>query len=101
MERRKINFHSNNTESYNQLFTMTELKTSLRKSHNTTIGPDEIPYEFLKQLPKISLQYLLQIFNNIWHSGNISNSCKQNLQKILQIQQITDQQLQLAVSAKH
>ena len=56
---------------------MTELKTSLRKSHNTTPGPDEIPYEFLKQLPKISLQYLLQIFNNIWHSGNIPNSWKQ------------------------
>ena len=35
---------------------MTELKTSLRKSHNTTPGLDEIPYEFLKQLPKISLQ---------------------------------------------
>ena len=28
-----------------------------------------IPYEFLKQLPKISLQYLLQIFNNFWRSG--------------------------------
>ena len=47
---------------------MTELKNSL-KYHNTT-GLDEIPYEFLKQLPKISLQYLLQIFN-IWHGGNI------------------------------
>ena len=55
---------------------MIELKTSLRKSHNTTPGPDEIPYEFFKQLPKISLQYLLQIFNRIWHSGNIPNSCK-------------------------
>ena len=44
---------------------MTELKKSLRKSHNTTPGPDKISYEFLKQLPKISLQYLLQIFNNI------------------------------------
>ena len=51
--RRKINLHSNNTESYNQPFTMTELKTSLRKSHNTTPGRDEIPYEFLKQLPNI------------------------------------------------
>ena len=56
---------------------MTELKTSLRKSHNTTPGLDEIPYEFLKQLPKISLQYLLLIFNNIWHSRNIPNSWKQ------------------------
>ena len=34
---------------------MTEQKTSLRKSHNTTPGPDEIPYEFLKKLPKILL----------------------------------------------
>ena len=36
---------------------MTKLKTSLRKSHNTTPEPDEIPYAFLKQLPKIPLQY--------------------------------------------
>ena len=56
---------------------MTELKTSLRKSHITTPGLDEIPYEFLKQLPKIPLQDLLQIFNNIWHSANIPNSWKQ------------------------
>ena len=46
------------------------------KSHNAT-GPDEILYEFLKQLPKILLQYLLQIFNNSWHSRNIPNSWKQ------------------------
>ena len=56
---------------------MTELKTSLRKSHNTTIWSDEILYEFLKQLPKISLLYFLQIFNNIWLSRNILNSWKQ------------------------
>ena len=31
---------------------MMELKTTLRKSHNTTPVPDKIPYEFLKQLLK-------------------------------------------------
>ena len=55
---------------------MTELKIFLRKYHNTTPWPDEIPYKFLKQLPKILLQYLLQIFD-IWHRGNIPNSWKQ------------------------
>ena len=45
---------------------MTELKITLRKSHNTTPWPDEIPYEFLKLPPKISLQYLLQLVLINW-----------------------------------
>ena len=54
---------------------MTELKTFLRKSHNTTPGPFHM--NSWKKLPKVSLQYLLQIFNKIWHSRNITDSWKQ------------------------
>ena len=39
------------------------------KSHNTAVGPDEIHYEFLKQLPSCSLDFLLQAFNEVWVSG--------------------------------
>ena len=51
-EKLKLNFKSNNTESYNLPFTIEELKDAIQTSHNTAIGPDEIHYEFLKHLPK-------------------------------------------------
>ena len=51
--------------------TLDELQNSLSKSNNSAAGPDEIHYTFLKELPSISQKYLLNIYNNIWISGNI------------------------------
>ena len=47
------------------------------KSHNTAVRPDEIHYEFLKQLPSCSLDFLLQAFNEVWVSGKFPTSWKQ------------------------
>jgi ribonuclease HI len=65
-ERKPLDFNSNNTEIYNIPFTFSELQLSLRMSHDTAVGPDEIPYQFLKHLPTESLLVLLGIFNSIW-----------------------------------
>ena len=62
-EKQKLNFNSNNSEKYNQPFTPAELEEAIETSHDTANGPDEIHYEFLKHLPKNSLDYLLTIFN--------------------------------------
>ena len=43
----------------------------------TAVGPDEIHYEFLKQLPSCSLDFLLQAFNEVWVSGTFPPSWKQ------------------------
>ena len=37
----RFKFKSNNSENYNKLFTPTELKETIQRSHNTTIGFDE------------------------------------------------------------
>ena len=76
-EKNKIKFTSDNTESYNQPFTLTELQNSISKFNNSAPGPDEIHYTLLKELPTISLKYLLDIYNNIWISGNIPTIWKQ------------------------
>ena len=55
-------------EDYNQLFSLSELTDCFMKSHNTAVGPDEIHYEFPKQLPSCSLDFLLQTFNEVWVS---------------------------------
>ena len=76
-EKTKLNFKSNNLEDYNQPFSLSELADCVMKSHNTAVGPDEIHYEFLKQLPTCSLDFLLQAFNDVWVSGKFPSSWKQ------------------------
>ena len=75
-EKQKINFKSNNSENYNQPFSLRELREALEKSHDTAAGPDDIPYQFLKHLPHASLQLLLSIYNEIWFSGDVPDSWK-------------------------
>ena len=65
-EKKKLSFTSDNTESYNAPFTLLELQLSLKNSHDTAVGPDEVHYQFLKHLPPGPLLVLLNIFNNIW-----------------------------------
>ena len=67
-EKQKLNFKSGNTESYNKLFSLSELKEAIQKSHNTAVGPNEIHYEFLRQLPSKSL---LTALNDIWKNSKL------------------------------
>ena len=56
---------------------MTELKTAIEKSHNSAVGPDEVHYSFLKQIPQKSLELLLETYNNIWTGKQFPKSWKQ------------------------
>ena len=76
-EKTKLNFKSNNNEHYNQDFTIKELKKALKKCHDTAVGCDDIHYQFLKHLPFRSLDSLLRIFNQVWHTGILPDSCKE------------------------
>ena len=76
-EKTKLNFKSNNNEQYNRDFTIKELKKALKKCHDTAVGCDDIHYQFLKHLPFRSLDSLLRIFNQIWHTGILPDSWKE------------------------
>ena len=76
-EKTKLNFKSNNNEYYNKDFTMKELKKALKKCHDTAVGCDDIHYQFLKHLPFRSLDSLLRIFNQIWHTSILPDSWKE------------------------
>ena len=76
-EKTRLNFKSNNNEQYNKDFTIKELRKALKKCHDTAVGCDDIHYQFLKHLPFRSLDSLLCIFNQIWHTGILPDSWKE------------------------
>ena len=76
-EKQKLKFTSDNTENYNSEFLLSELTDALSKAHDTSPGPDDIHYQLLKHLPTSTLLILLEIFNNIWKTGNIPKSWKE------------------------
>ena len=76
-EKRNLKFSSDNSETYNQPFSLSELKDALSKAHDSSPGPDDIHYQFLKHLPDTSLSVLLKTFNGIWETGNVPKSWKE------------------------
>ena len=73
----KLNFKSKSQEQYNDLFSLEELKDSIKRSHNTGEGQDEVHYEFLRQLPSKSLKLLLRIHNKLWTEGKFLDIWRQ------------------------
>ncbi|KAJ8043221.1 hypothetical protein HOLleu_10216 [Holothuria leucospilota] len=73
VEKQKVNFTSDNSEDYNSLFNITELRIALERSNDTATGPDEVHYQFLKHLPDSSLLVLLDIFNGMWGKWQLSS----------------------------
>ena len=78
-ERRPLDFRSDGEEDYNLPFTMGELKEALKKSKDTAAGLDNIHYQFLKRLPESCLNVLLNVYNNVWESGNFPPSWREAL----------------------
>ena len=76
-EKRNLKFSSDNSETYNQPFSLSELKDALSKAHDSSPGPDDIHYQFLKHLPDTFLSVLLKTFNDIWETGNVPKSWKE------------------------
>jgi ribonuclease HI len=71
------NFNTNNSESYNYLFSIEELEGAIRTSSDSAPGPDGIHYQFLKHLPQATLNTLLAVFNQVWTSGIFPDSWRQ------------------------
>ena len=69
-EHTALHFNTNNMEDYNAPFKMGELVDSIKKSHDTAVGPDDIHYQILKHLPECTLDTLLNIYNQIWDGGD-------------------------------
>ena len=73
-EKKQIRFSSNNLESYNQPFSMDELRAAIHKAHDSATGPDNIHYQMLKNLPEVALDTLLRVFNDSWITGHFPSA---------------------------
>lgn len=68
-EKKRLNFKTNRTYSYNKKFSLRDLKRSLKKSNDSSPGVDQIHYQILKHLPEETLKLLLNLINEYWLSG--------------------------------
>lgn len=73
------NFDSDNTQDYNQDFSLAELEWALHRVRGSSAGPDNIGYPLFKNLPLFGKSFLLSLYNNIWHQGHIPTSWKEGL----------------------
>ena len=69
IESTALSFKSRNQEYYNIPFKFSELTDALHQTNDSSPGPDEIPYPFIKNLPPDSLHLLLKLYNKIWEGG--------------------------------
>ena len=70
----QCDFTTDNTEHYNHLFTLFELKKAILKSGNTSVGPDQIAYPFFKNLSEYGLEQFLSALNKLWEDGEFPES---------------------------
>jgi len=68
-ELENLNFHTSINSDYNKEFSLRELHQALKISKSASVGPDNIHYELLRNLPITSKLVLLSLFNHIWLSG--------------------------------
>ena len=61
VEKNTIYFDTNDHYSYNDVFTLHELKPAIKLSRDTSPGIDTVYYQLLKHLPDDSLLLLLDI----------------------------------------
>ena len=73
-ESHDVNFASPGGESYNVPFTVSEMQKALSQCHDSSPGPDDIPYAFLRHLSENAFNFLLNLYNLIWSTGDFPSS---------------------------
>ena len=79
LEKKTIDFDTNNHYSYNDVFTLHEQKQAIKVSRDTSPGIDMVHYPLVKHLLDDSLLLLLYIFNHIWLTQDFPTSWKTSI----------------------
>lgn len=70
---------SDNSECYNEEFSLLELQEALKNCKSSAPGYDEISYPMLQNLTIDSLKILLSIYNQVWTSGTFPDMWKKSI----------------------
>ena len=70
---------SKSINDINIQFSLSELRSAIATSRDSSPGIDNINYSMLQHLPNESLLTLLNIINNIWIDGSIPRNLKQSI----------------------
>lgn len=71
-----LDFASNGGESYNVPFSLSELKVALSQCNESSPGPDDIPYAFLRHMAESAFTFLLGLYNFVWRTGDFPSTWK-------------------------
>jgi len=74
-----INPNNSGQIDLNSSITLNEMETTLNKCLSKIPGPYSIPYCFIIKLGKTTKNFLLDIYNNIWHTGVIPKEWKKGI----------------------
>jgi potassium voltage-gated channel Eag-related subfamily H protein 8 len=69
-ECRYLNFTMRVAEPYNSPFSIDEFLSALKRTRDTSPGPDAIHNQMLRQLPPSALSFILIMYNRIWIEGS-------------------------------
>jgi ribonuclease HI len=70
---------TDNNEQYNCMFTMSDLTKVISTLKSNSPGDDEIHNAMIKKLPLPYIEYMLNMFNKVWMTGNIPSDWKVGL----------------------
>ena len=76
-EAKPVDFSSDCSEEYNKPFSVDEILLCLTDLKETAAGPDEVHNKILKNLPKQTIEVLVNLFNGMWASGTFPESWRQ------------------------
>ena len=72
-------FSSDNTEIYNTPFTLHELTHAISMCGQTSVGPDDIHYDFFKHLSPSALTYLLTAINELFANNTFPATWQESI----------------------
>jgi len=69
-ERQPLNFFTSERISYNEPFTLAELRSAIATLRSVSEGDDQIHNDMLKHLPSCALDAVLATLNRLWKKGD-------------------------------
>ncbi|VDI46656.1 Hypothetical predicted protein [Mytilus galloprovincialis] len=74
-----LHYYKDNSDSYNEPYTMQELKDAISDTSDTSPGKDKITYSMFKQFTDKSLSVLLLFINRVWFLQKLPSEWKHSI----------------------